>query len=69
MITFLGITLSYEALGWFALFLSSELIGANPKLKDNTVIGFLLSFASIARHTRKEDDQIDNIKEILRGGR
>lgn len=68
MITILGISLTYEALGFFLLFISSELIGMNPKLADNSVCQFLLSFARLSRFGRSEDEQIDKIKAILRGG-
>jgi hypothetical protein len=69
MITILGITLTYEALGWFVLFLASELIGMNPKLKENSVLQLVLQIATMGKFVRKEDDQIDQIKNVLRGGR
>lgn len=68
MITILGISLTYEALGFFLLFISSELIGANPALKENSVCQFILSFAKISQFGRKEDDKLEEIKSILRGG-
>lgn len=68
MITILGISLTYEALGFFLLFLASEVIGLNPKLKENSVLQAIVHFARIAKYGRKEDDQIEEIKRVLRGG-
>lgn len=66
MLTILGISITYEAVGWFLLFISSELIGMNPALKQNSVAQFILSFANVAKYGRKEDDKLDEIGEILR---
>jgi len=69
MVTFLGITLTYEALAFFLLFLVSEAVGANPKLKDNSVIQLIVRLATLSKGFRKEDDKIEEIKRTLRGGR
>jgi hypothetical protein len=69
MVTFLGITLTYEALAFFLLFLVSEAVGANPKLKDNSVVQLIVRLATLSKGFRKEDDKIEEIKRTLRGGR
>lgn len=68
MITILGISLTYEAISFFALFIASEVIGANPKLKQNTVCQFILKFATISKYGRTEDDQLSKISKILNKG-
>jgi hypothetical protein len=65
MITFLGIKVSYEALAFLALFLGSEVIGAS-KLKDNGVVQLILSGVNALKPLRKEDDQIQRIKDTLK---
>jgi len=65
MLTFLGIKVSYEALVFFALFLGSEVIGAS-KLKDNSVVQLILSGINALKPLRKEDDQIQRIKDTLK---
>lgn len=65
MITFLGIKVSYEALAFLALFLGSEVIGAS-KLKDNSVVQLILSGINALKPLRKEDDQIQRIKDTFK---
>jgi hypothetical protein len=65
MITILGIKVSYEALAFLALFLGSEIIGAS-KLKDNGVVQLILSGINALKPLRKEDDQIQRIKDTLK---
>ena len=65
MITILGIKVSYEALAFLALFLGSEIIGAS-KLKDNSVVQLILSGINALKHLRKEDDQIQRIKDTFK---
>ena len=65
MLTFLGIKVSYEALVFFALFLGSEVIGAS-KLKDNGIAQLILSGINALKPLRKEDDQIQRIKDTLK---
>ena len=65
MLTFLGIKVSYEALAFLALFLGSEIIGAS-KLKDNSVVQLILSGINALKPLRKEDDQIQRIKDTLK---
>ena len=65
MLTFLGIKVSYEALVFFALFLGSEVIGAS-RLKDNSVVQLILSGINALKPLRKEDDQIQRIKDTFK---
>jgi hypothetical protein len=65
MLTFLGIKVSYEALAFLALFLGSEIIGAS-KLKDNSVVQLILSGINALKPLRKEDDQIQRIKDTFK---
>ena len=65
MLTFLGIKVSYEALAFLALFLGSEIIGAS-KLKDNSVVQLILSGINALKPLRKEDDQIQHIKDTFK---
>ena len=65
MITILGIKVSYEALAFFALFIGSELIGAS-KLRDNSVVQLILSGINALKPLRKEDDQIQRIKDTFK---
>jgi hypothetical protein len=67
MITIFGVKVSLEALAFFILFLASEYIGLNKKLRSNTVTQFVVRAARLARPFRKEDDKISQIKKILRG--
>ena len=64
MLTILGLTISYEALVFFALFLGSEAIGTS-KLKENSIAQVLLSVVSYLKIIRKEDDKIRQIKDTL----
>lgn len=65
MITILGIKVSYEALAFFALFIGSEVLGAS-KLKSNGIVQLLLSGVNAMKPLRKEDDQIQRIKDTFR---
>jgi len=65
MITILGIKVSYEALAFLALFLGSEIIGTS-KLKDNSVVQLILSGINALKPLRKEDDQIQRIKDTFK---
>jgi len=64
MLTILGLTVSYEALVFFALFLGSEAIGTS-KLKENSIVQVLLSIVAYLKLVRKEDDKIQKIKDTL----
>ena len=65
MITILGIKVSYEALAFLALFLGSEIVGAS-KLKENSIVQIILSGINALKPLRKEDDQIQRIKDTLK---
>ena len=65
MITILGIKVSYEALAFFALFLGSEIVGAS-KLKENGIVQIILSGINALKPLRKEDDQIQRIKDTFK---
>ena len=65
MITILGLKVSYEALVFFALFLGSEVVGAS-KLKENSIVQIILSGINALKPLRKEDDQIQRIKDTLK---
>lgn len=65
MIEILGVKLSGEALAFLAAFIASELIGANPKLKQNGVVALLLGLVETLKPIRKEDDKIEEIRKIL----
>ena len=65
MLTFLGIKVSYETLAFLALFLGSEIIGAS-KLKENSVVQLILGGINALKPLRKEDDQIQRIKDTLK---
>ena len=62
MIEILGIKFTYEALGFFVAFVASELIGANKKLKSNSVAGLVKTIIDGQRPFRKEDDKINALK-------
>lgn len=65
MITFLGIKLSYESLAYLSLFLGSEAVGVS-KLKSNSLVQLALGFVSYLKLFRKEDDQLNKIKDALK---
>jgi hypothetical protein len=68
MLTILGVSITYEALAAFVAFLLSEYIGTNPNLKSNSVLQYLAAAIRGVGTIRKEDDQIQDIKRILKGG-
>lgn len=65
MIELFGIKIAYEALVFLALFLGSEVIGAS-KLKENSVVQMILGGINALKPLRKEDDQIESIKKVLK---
>ena len=66
MLTIFGAKVSIEALGFFVLFIASEVIG-NSKFKSNSLVQLLASLVNSLKPLRKEDDQIDQVKKIFRG--
>ena len=65
MLTILGVKVTYETLAFFALFIGSEVLGAS-KLKSNGIVQLLLSGINAMKPLRKEDDQIQRIKDTLK---
>ena len=66
MLTIFGAKVSIEALGFFVLFIASEVIG-NSKFKSNSLVQLLASLINGLKPLRKEDDQLDAIRRILQG--
>lgn len=66
MITILGITLTYETLAFFLLFIASEVIGTNPKLAENSVAQLIVKLAFYLKPLRKEDNKLNQIRDTLR---
>jgi NhaP-type Na+/H+ and K+/H+ antiporter len=66
MLTIFGIKVSIEALGFFALFLASEVIGES-KFKSNSIVRVLANAVGALKPLRKEDDRLDQIKKIIGG--
>lgn len=67
MLTLFGVKVSYEALAFFILFLASEYIGLNKKLRSNSVAQVIVRAARLSRPYRKEDDKLRKAFEVLRG--
>ena len=65
MLTIFGIKVSYEALAFFALFISSEIIG-NSKLKENSVVQVILRGIEAIKPHRIEDDKIQKLKDTFK---
>jgi hypothetical protein len=58
MITLFGIKVSYETLAFFALFIASEYIGLNKRIRSNTVAQVIVKVARYLAPYRSEDDRI-----------
>ena len=67
MLTILGAKVSIETVGFFVLFIASEYIGTNPRLKSNSVVQSVVSAVNSIKLFRKEDDQIRRIKDSFKG--
>lgn len=67
MLTIFGVVVSYEAAAAFALFVASEYIGLNKKLKSNSVAQIIVKAARLARPFRKEDDKLRQLGDVWRG--
>jgi hypothetical protein len=65
MIEILGVKLTYDTLSFLLLFLSSELIGANPNIKANGVLQLIVNAANTFKPLRKEDDKVAEIKQLI----
>ena len=66
MLTILGAKVSIETVGFFVLFIVSEVIG-NSRLKSNSLVQLLATLVNGLKPLRKEDDQIDAIRRIIQG--
>jgi hypothetical protein len=66
MLTIFGIKVSIETITFFVLFLASEIIGES-KFKSNGIVQLLANAVGALKPLRKEDDKIEQIKQILRG--
>ena len=65
-IKILGIVITTEQLisaGFAALFLGSEYLGTKSGIKSNSIYQLVMRYL---KNTRKEDDKINEIKDILR---
>jgi len=58
MITIFGLKVTYEVAFFFCLFIGSEIIGLNPKLKDNSVLEMVFRVANYLKPFRQEDDKL-----------
>jgi hypothetical protein len=65
MLTLFGIKVSIETVTFFVLFLASEVIGQS-KFKSNGIVQLLANAVGALKPLRKEDDQIEQIKKLLR---
>jgi len=66
MITIFGLKVTYEVAFFFCLFAASEIIGMNPKLRDNSVLGVVFRVSNYLKPFRKEDDTIQKAKNSLK---
>ena len=64
MIEILGVKLSFEALGFLAAFITSEVIGSS-KLKENSIAALIKSLIDTLKPARKEDEKVAEIKRRL----
>jgi hypothetical protein len=65
MIELFGLKIAYESIVFIFLFLSSEVIGAS-KLKENGIVQIILTGINALKPLRKEDEQIDSIKDVFK---
>lgn len=64
MIEILGVKLSFEAIGFLAAFVASEIIG-ETKLKENSIAALVKSLIDTLKPARKEDEKVADIKRRL----
>ena len=62
MIEILGVSLTYEAVGFIAAFVASEVIGAS-KPKENSVAQLIKSLVDTLKPSRKEDEKVAEIRK------
>ena len=61
MIEILGVKLTWEALGFLAAFVASEVIGAS-KLRENSVAQLVKTLIDTLKPARKEDEKVAELK-------
>jgi hypothetical protein len=61
MIEVLGVKLTWEALGFLAAFVASEVIGSS-KLRENSVAQLVKTLIDNLKPLRKEDEKVAEIK-------
>ena len=66
MIEILGVKLSFEALGFLAAFITSEVIGSS-KLKENSVAQLIKSLIDTLKPARKEDEKVAELRSRVEG--
>ena len=66
MIEILGVKLSFEALGFLAAFITSEVIGSS-KLKENSVAQLIKSLIDSLKPARKEDEKVAELRSRVEG--
>jgi hypothetical protein len=67
MLTIFGAKVTYDALAFSILFVASEYIGLNKRIRSNTVAQLIVKAARFVSPYRKEDDKISRIKQALLG--
>jgi len=66
MIEILGVKLSFEAIGFLAAFITSEVIGSS-KLKENSVAQLIKSLIDTLKPARKEDEKVAELRARVEG--
>jgi len=66
MIEILGVKLSFEAIGFLAAFVTSEVIGSS-KLKENSVAQLIKSLIDTLKPARKEDEKVAELRSRVEG--
>jgi len=66
MIEILGVKLSFEAIGFLAAFVASEVIGSS-KLKENSVAQLIKSLIDTLKPARKEDEKVAELRARVEG--
>ena len=66
MIEILGVKLSFEAIGFLAAFVASEVIGSS-KLKENSVAHLIKSLIDTLKPVRKEDEKVAELRARVEG--
>ena len=66
MIEILGVKLSFEALGFLAAFITSEVIGSS-KLKENSIAALIKNLIDTLKPARKEDEKVAELRARVEG--